>query len=439
MNTSPIKETSSNPEPTQTVNISKIPHLLRSLGATAILFSLYSFVMKGWQDGDDLLRYALLYGHTLLLGIIGIMNGYYLKEGKGARLLLMLALISSIAIFSILGSFIFASINPHAPITIIHSLYWHLATTQQTIIVSVISLILLLPLIIISFRVLARAISHRMVILFLLSNSALLLPIRDPAYITLISIIIAMVLVSFNVKTARQYVELKTQEGLFVMLLQYIPIATLLVRSLWLYDVTALLVTVTIVIVFIGLRQISQLLSTSNTIKSLNILISSFLAIASGLSLFTAINDMYYFDCALFSGSVLSSVMLFELSHRADGSSRLLRCLSTVAITLPLITNLLINNNANYLFAIFGLGLILLYISYQLKRSSILIAGVLLTSASTCKLVINLWSNFDINTWLLTALFGIFAISLSSLIESRGSEIKNKWLTTKQYFYEWSF
>ena len=85
-----------------------LPAILRILGAGAVLIAMYSFLVKGWDNGDDMFRYFLMLGHTGALAAIGLASGYWLKESKGARLLLTLALISVPANFAILGAFLFS-------------------------------------------------------------------------------------------------------------------------------------------------------------------------------------------------------------------------------------------------------------------------------------------------------------------------------------------
>lgn len=86
----------------------KLPSLLRILGTTALLVAMYSFLVKGWQSGGDVFRYLLMLGHTGAMAAIGLASGHWLKEGKGARLLLTLALVSVAANFAILGAFIYS-------------------------------------------------------------------------------------------------------------------------------------------------------------------------------------------------------------------------------------------------------------------------------------------------------------------------------------------
>ena len=72
--------------------MARLPGLLRIFGAAAVLFSLYTytFFARGWQGSGDLMRYLMLLGHTGALAAIGLASGHFLREGKGARLLVIL-------------------------------------------------------------------------------------------------------------------------------------------------------------------------------------------------------------------------------------------------------------------------------------------------------------------------------------------------------------
>ena len=56
--------------------LKKLPGLLRSFGALAVMFSLYSFFARGWEGSSDMLRYLMLLGHTGALAAIGLERGH---------------------------------------------------------------------------------------------------------------------------------------------------------------------------------------------------------------------------------------------------------------------------------------------------------------------------------------------------------------------------
>ena len=146
----------------------RLPSILRGIGAIAILCSLYSFLMRGWEGSDDLMRFLMLLGHTGILAIIGLSSGYFLKEGKGARLLFKLALVSVVVNFSILGAFIYAEVASVSTSSYPTYLAWSLHSVPAAIFSTLGTLLILVPVIILGFRILSRGMSKQMSVLYLL-------------------------------------------------------------------------------------------------------------------------------------------------------------------------------------------------------------------------------------------------------------------------------
>jgi len=414
-----------------------IPALLRSLGVLAVLLSLYGFFMKGWDGGNDFIRYSMLLGHTLLLAFIGIGSGFFLKEGKGARLLLMLSLVSVVAVFSILGSFIYADYGPALNPLFINAMRWNLESTQTTIIVTAISVLVLLPLIAIAFRVLARGIGLSMFTLFTLGNLALLLPVRNPLWIGVIALAIGCYALFFSVKTSRQHIELKTREGMFVMLLQFAPLATLLIRNLWLHDAVSFLYATAFAMGFIAIRQISQLLDKSSGIRLLGEMASVALAVGSSGFLFSALTLDFNNSTALVISSLVCAAMIYDISLRACAFQDRYRTLASIAIVLPLLLNLFDINDIVFVLALITIGAGMIFIGFKQKQRTVLLGGIVLVMAGAIKLSVNVWFNFDINAWVASALLGIGAIVLASLLESRSTQLKQRFNHCRLYFSEW--
>ena len=65
---------------------------LRIAGATLVVASASTFMMQHWQSGNDLGRYAMLVGQSLLLAAAAYFVGLTLREGRSARTFLALVL-----------------------------------------------------------------------------------------------------------------------------------------------------------------------------------------------------------------------------------------------------------------------------------------------------------------------------------------------------------
>jgi len=324
--------------------VKKLPDILRCFGAVAILGSLYSFLMHGWEGSDDLLRYFMLLGHTGLLAVIGLSSGHFLKEGKSARLLIMLALISVVANFAILGAFIFSEIEAVNPAGYPQYLVWGVDSFFNTVVSGISTFLVLVPVVLISFRVLARGMSNKMSVLFLLSNIALLIPLRDAMLVALLAAALGSYTLFFHIRTTRQRTEAKTREGMFSLLLQFLPVLTLLVRSIWLYQPDVILFVSASLIMFIALRQCTLIMEKASWFRIVSELVSIVLAIFTGLGVHIVLASMGLNDSpAMILATLIAVIMCFEISLRARSGAGLYRIVTSAV----LVTGLLVNFDVN--------------------------------------------------------------------------------------------
>ena len=65
---------------------------LRIAGAALVVASASTFMLQHWQGGNDLIRYAMLVGQSLLLAAAAYFVGLSMQEGRSARTFLALVL-----------------------------------------------------------------------------------------------------------------------------------------------------------------------------------------------------------------------------------------------------------------------------------------------------------------------------------------------------------
>ena len=425
----------------------KLPGLLRLFGAAAVLFSLYSFLFRGWEGSDDLLRYGMLLGHTLLLVVIALGSGKIFREGKSPRLLMMLSLVSVPVNFAILGAFIFAGYNSVFAVDYPTYVAWSVGSLNTAIALALAACAVLIPVILLAFRTLVRGMSINMSALFVVANLVLLIPARDPITIFVLASALAIVTLFISAKTAHQRTEVKTFEGMIALMLQFLPLAILLGRSAWLYAADMLLFVGIAGTLFIILRHISVYLnerlttsqvSNSRILALLN-LVSLVLAQISGLALscflFEAnIND----SIALVAGALTAAAMSYEISIRAIKKPCFYRCVAILVLTLPTLLNLIFVGGVVASLTTLALGLACAVYSYHVQQRLLLIAGSIMVLAGMIDQLINTMSYFDFNYWLAMAAVGIVAIVLASLLESKGQQMK---ILAKKYhadYRRWS-
>jgi hypothetical protein len=416
----------------------KLPQMLRILGAGAVLIAMYSFLMKGWQGGNDMLRYAMLLGHTGAMAGIGLASGYWLKEGKGARLLLTLALVSVPANFAILGAFIYSQTAIVELAFYPQYVAWAAESLSTALWVTGAALIILLPVIWIGFLTLARSISKRLALLFVLSNLALLIPLRDPQLIGFLVTALIAFIMFFSANTAKRHVSANTQEGMLALALQYLPLAVLLGRSLWLYSTDLFLLTVMSAVVFVGVRQLSLLLISNSSLRGWLELFSTVPALVVGAGLYATLSDAQALPVFLILplSALASALLIYDISLRSKGA-RSYRMLAIVILASGLFVNIYFIGGVMTALMSMLLGGATSAYGYHRKQIAVFVGGIVMVGVGVINQLYYLFQQFDLGSWATLAIAGITAIVVGSLIESKGGRIKPMLTAWKAKYGDW--
>lgn len=418
----------------------KLPTLLRLFGASAVLFSLYSFLFRGWEGSDDLMRYLMLLGHTAALVIIALASGSYFHEGKSPRLLMMLSLVSVPVNFAILGAFIFAGVNAVLPTPYPTYVAWSVDSLTTALMLAAIASATLIPVILLAFRTLVRGMSLGMSALFISGNLALLLPIRDPQVVFILTAVLALFTMIISAKTARQRTESKTVEGVIALLLQFLPVAILLGRNIWLYSADLLLFTGIATTLFIMLRHCAQFLPAQSGWRVLLELVSIVLALVAGCSLTGFLLDSFVnTSIALLTGSATTAAMSYAVAERAKKLRGLYRSIAVLSLITGVLLNLLFIGGFIASLTSLILGLALTVYSHSVQQRSLFIGGIILLLAGIADQLSNAFNYFDFSYWLGMALVGVTAIVLASMLEAKGSQMKRLIRKYRAGYAQWSF
>lgn len=428
------------PRHTQKFDLMKnLPAILRILGAGAVLVAMYSFLVRGWDTGNDVFRYFLMLGHTGTLAAIGLASGHWLKESKGARLLLTLSLVSIPANFAILGAFIFSQTTGIDVSAYPQYVAWSVDSLNSALVISGVALLVLIPVTLLGFTVLARSMSKKLSILYLLSNAALLFPLRDPQLIGLMVMVLAVIVIALSRKTSTHNTAAKTNEGIIALGLQLLPLAVLMGRSLWLYSIDLFLLTVLAITLFFILRQISLYLDPNSKIRSVLDSLSVVPAISTSFLLAEALQVMTSFPYeVLFPVCALSSMaMVYDISCRSQYRSDMYRRIAVVGLVISLGINLFANTNpvVSLLTLIIGVGVSLF--GCKVQQRSVFSGGIVLMLLGIVQQFYDLVRHFDLGSWAGLAVLGVVSIIIASVMESQGGNIKPRFVAWKTKLAEW--
>ncbi len=416
-----------------------LPTILRILGAGAVLIAMYSFLIRGWDNGDDMFRYFLLLGHTGALAAIGLASAYWLKESKGARLLLTLSLISVPANFAILGAFIFSQTAAIDVSAYPHYVAWTVGSLTSALLSNGIALLVLIPVTFLGFTVLARSMSVKLSILFLLSNATLLLPLRDPQLVGFMVLTLTFVVIYLSRKTASHNAAAKTNEGIIALGLQLLPLAVLMGRSLWLYSADLFLLTVLFISVFFIVRQISRYLGVNSRISSLLEGLSVLSAISFGFLLIETLQVITQFPYEILFplGITASMAMIYDISYRNHDRAGIYRRFAVAGLVIGMAVNLL--DNAGFAVSLITIvtGAGVSFWGYKFKQRNLFSGGIILILLGVVQQLYELVYHFDIGNWAGLAILGVAFIIIASMMESKGSNIKRRLAGWKSRLDQW--
>ena len=417
-----------------------LPKLLRGVGALAVVISLYTFLAKGWDASSDLIRYLVFLGHTVALAGIGLINAKVIKETKGARLLLMLALLSVPMIFAILGAFIFSGGGGTEIANYPHFVTWSIGSLDKALWVSAGSILVLAPVILLGFMVLVRQVSSKASLFFIASNILLLLPFRQPELVALVAVIAAASLMYFYKMSSTKALALKTVEGKVAIAIQFLPILILLTRSFWLYQFDTILVSCASLIGFVGIRLTAKALVETSLLRVCFELVSVILAIVTGITFGVSLLEFSLpIEVIVSLSTLIISTMIFELSLRGVRRAESYRIISSVVLVGGLLMSYWAFAGLLSSLILLVTGIVMLVASFVYQQKGLLFGGLILLGTGLYYQVAQLIIGFEFNYWIALAIIGISLIVSGSYLEANATKIK-RWLSNnKNKIGEWQF
>ena len=211
------------------MDIQKLGQLLRWMGSLLLLGASASFMLEGWQDFGSQLRYFLFLGYVLGLAGLGILLGWRVQEDKGARTLLGLAVAGIAAQYSQLGAMIHSLVsdeNGALPSALLYEV-----NGWSSIAVNAAAILLLLPVAYLGFSALNRPHARRLSVVYLLTCSSLLIPVRHGLPLTVVLIGVALVALWFDSRFIASTTSGGTAEGIVSRVLLLLPVGILVARA----------------------------------------------------------------------------------------------------------------------------------------------------------------------------------------------------------------
>ncbi len=418
-------------------NFATLSEALRILGAAVILASMSVFLLQGWNEGNDISRYLLLLAQTGLLATAGFAMSHGLKEAKGARIFFGLALVSIPANFTILGALLYSVFQWDGGLTTTYPGYasWQIENIASTGLTLGGAMVVLLPVTLFCFAIMARHSARSLTVHFLLLNALLLLPIRSSmaaGTIALLGILYALYAVG---RMTAQDRSLKTGEGKFALVTMFIPLGIILFRSMYFYKVDSLMVAMVSLALFLSARQVSLFPDRNARLAAVLEMLSLPFAMIAAIALTDALAPSLIngLDVALFS--VVYTALALDVLRRT-GSRHLRKAIGvSIALAVSVSFTFSVANDPTALTALLALaaGVMLMLWGVSGRRAVASIGGTLTAIAGGIFGFEALLQLVLASSWIDLAIFGAGAIALGSVVDRHGVVIKlrlDKWFNS---------
>ena len=421
-------------------NYHTLSSLLRILGSGVLIASLSIFLFRGWDASTDISRYYTLLAFSSILAVIGFVIGKVVREKKGARTFLALAVGATAVNYTVLGGLAFSIFNLGGTDYPMFAL-WAAPSSIAVVTAIASALLLLTPVVYLGFSVFARQSAKRFTALYVACNLALVIPLRSSVLVGIIGIAMVVLILKQIVIARRTDSALATREGHFVIGAQFLPLLVLLGRNFYLYTPDEFMLTMGALIVYIVLRQIAT--SAAKVGNKVNLLLEatqtmSAFIVALGVAAIV-ITSTVGESLVIPAIAVVFAGLLADISLTSRGHAGNFRRAAAIVFGAGLGLNLFVNPAlATALVSILS-GLIVTTYGYSVEHKSIFVTGLFgLLSGLTYQLQ-DVARLFDIGNWSGLALVGVAAIVLASLLERYGLAIRRRALAWRSKFSEWDY
>jgi hypothetical protein len=212
---------------------------LRIAGATLVVASASTFMLQHWQGGNDLIRYAMLVGQSLLLAAAAYFVGLSLREGRSARTFLALVLATMPVGFAVLGGLVYSQFHLETLAPLPSYATWVAPSRVSAVAAVLATLLVYVPLAVIAFVALARKSSRLLTIAFFAANLMVVLPVRQPLTVVILGGVTLLALLRLELTQFAAQAQLDTLEGKLARVMPFFAPLIMLGRVFHLYQVRA--------------------------------------------------------------------------------------------------------------------------------------------------------------------------------------------------------
>ncbi len=394
-----------------------VGNLFRYLGSLSIALSGIVYLFQGFDSVDIQIRnwmYLILMG-ALAAGGVGAR--FMLHDAKGGRLFFVIAAAIIPIQFAQLGGMLF-SLYEGSNNALSTLFYFGDTSIFSTGIYGFITLLLAIPISAFSFSILVRSKARIAALLFIVSNTILLLPFREGILGFLLIALLAIAHLYTEKNLSKNNIYFKTTEGKLARLISIIPFGISFFRIVFHIDSSQ---GYTILSGLAGLIIIafSIIWFERSTKRDFYLLTGTITSVISWITFIALSNLPTFTQYGIATAFYSSALFITAINLLSSKNIKIYRILILICTGLSVGNLLLIGGGINTLLAL-TMSLSLVAWGVYQKRKHTLIEGGILSGLCTLYILFESIQSIEVNVWISLAIAGFILLVLSSFYERFG-------------------
>ncbi len=402
--------------------------LLRFSGVVSVAVAMGMFLIDGTENFNDLQRFLTMLGFTGALTAAGFILSLLVKEQRGSRAFMGLSLLSVPVNFTVFGAMLYSFM----PLDGMAQNYpgfalWQASSTEVVTALAA-GLAVLVPVIWMSYTVLARTARTWLTTCLLLSSAVLVIPVRQEIIIAVLAVLTASAMWWIVRKNSKESLALKTVEGKFASALLFVPPAILIGRGLFLYDASGVLVFMLSAGAYLVLRQLLVSQKQAGFLTATGTILAAMVALVVSTAGVDVIDTLIHDNLAIVFGIGGFLVLNHDLT-KVSPSTGVANTTAMVSVILSVcaLVALPMLDGGSMLTAI-SLATLVAVAVYGYRRGHLPITAIAMVGVVAISMlhVQSLWTMALQTGWWGIASLGAMAIVSGSVLDRAGTVVVKK-------------
>ncbi|OYZ20093.1 MAG: hypothetical protein B7Y39_11245 [Bdellovibrio sp. 28-41-41] len=237
-----------------------IKSILRYVGLFSVLLSGITFMVQGWNELTGLNRYLSFFAFVAILAGLSFLFQRQFSDKLTAKIFAVLSALGITTLVSQIGSIVYSSVKPG--VVSVPEVFRSVIPAADFMVIGVVTGLALIPIALLGFNSLLKSRFVESALLYIALNAVLIIPLRDPAWNSLL--LLSQFLILFwgykRLKIQLAIEDRWNRIGFFGLLSA--PILTLMIRSLFYpvneYYFATLFGVVGLALVFVPTKPVSR-------------------------------------------------------------------------------------------------------------------------------------------------------------------------------------